>query len=200
MPDKHFETEPDAKSLATEGRDAGGEGTPSARKDLGSFHYSGHRILSRDPLEALVKMGENVRSLRQIERGFRLDLRPPGPVGEMLFDSMFSSHLRSMIAGKLEARVLLSLDHPGPQRIMAAHIAAEDQPTMVFGNVISQGLQTAPGELYSQLALIQRYDGHCSREKLRYLGLILALKNAGELGLAKCICKSSGANKTFSEG
>ena len=109
-----------------------------------------------------MKMGENGPCARW-KRSFRVDLRPPRPVGEMLFDSMFSSHLRSVIAGKLEARVLLSLDQPGPQTMMAVRIASETEPTVVFGDVISQGLQAVPVEMYSQLALMQRYQGHHSR-------------------------------------
>lgn len=50
MQHKCLEPEPAAESLATEGRDPAREGTPSARKYRGSFHYNGDRILSKYPL------------------------------------------------------------------------------------------------------------------------------------------------------
>jgi hypothetical protein len=44
-----------------------------------------HGVLSRYPLEALVHVRENIRSLRRIERKFRAELKPSGFAAEMLF-------------------------------------------------------------------------------------------------------------------
>jgi hypothetical protein len=203
MSNKHFEIESATKAVEAEENNLGRTEAPGgARKDKGAIHNTHHGVLSRHPLQALVKLGENPKRLRQIESKFHAELQPSGAVGNMLFDKMFSSYLRSILAAKLEARALASIDRQTPKAgRQQTHIsAAEEQPALVIEDMAEQDLQTVPDDLYSQLALVQKYDGHYSREMFRSLGLLLALKNAGEAGLAKCIGKSWGANKDLLEG
>jgi hypothetical protein len=196
---KHFKIESATK--AEENNLGHIEAPGSARKDKGAIHNTHHGVLSRHPLQALVKLDENPKRLRQIESNFHAELQPSGPVGNMLFDKMFSSYLRSILAAKLEARALASIDRQTPKAgRRQAHISAEEQPALVIEDMAEQDLQTVPDDLYSQLALVQKYDGHYSCEMFRSLGLLLALKNTGEAGLAKCIGKSCGANKDLLEG
>ena len=58
----------------------------SCRADSGKLHRIRHGILSREVLNVLVQMGENRRSLRQLEKEVRAALRPSNPVGNLLFD------------------------------------------------------------------------------------------------------------------
>lgn len=202
MSDKYFAIEAVPEDAGGRNIGARGKDVPSSvRKDAGRLHCTRHGILSKNSFQALVNLGENPRTLRQIERGFREEVRPRGPVANMLFDRMFCAYLSSVLAKKLEARALSSIDQPVSQGVVpSARISIEEQPTVIFGGVTNGDLQTVPVDLCSQLALVQKYDGHYSREMIRYLGLLIALKNGGELGLAKFIGKWSGPNKTFSEG
>jgi hypothetical protein len=58
------------------------------RTDSGKLHRVKHGILSREALDALVKAGEDRRTLRRLERQYRAALRPPGPFGD-LFSIVF---------------------------------------------------------------------------------------------------------------
>jgi len=55
------------------------------REDKDHIHAIRHAVLSRHLLEALVRLGENKRSLRRIERQFLVELKPSGFAAEMLF-------------------------------------------------------------------------------------------------------------------
>ena len=93
--------------------------TGRARKDKRGLHTMRHAMLTRYPLQALARLGENVRHLRKIEREFRAELKPVGMVGQMLFDRMFSAYLRCLLAARAEAIALIPIDQenvrvPGP--------------------------------------------------------------------------------------
>jgi hypothetical protein len=57
------------------------------RKDKGKLHARHHGLLSRNPLEALIRLGENPRELIKIEKMLRAELKPTRIVGKILFDS-----------------------------------------------------------------------------------------------------------------
>jgi len=46
------------------------------RKDKNRLHSTRHGVLCRDPLETLVRLGENKRHLRKPEKNFRAELDP----------------------------------------------------------------------------------------------------------------------------
>jgi hypothetical protein len=189
LPNCHENNQSDAQ---TQGR---------ARKDKNHVHSSRHGILCRDPLEILVSLGENKRRLRKIEKNFLAELKPSGTIANVIFDRMFSCYLRCLLAAKLEARALNPVDSPGPhggRRV--ARISAEELPTLIFSDETQHHLQNLSSDLWSQIALVQKYDSHFSREFFRSLGLLLVLKTSGEAGLAKCIGKALGAPKDFPEG
>ena len=57
------------------------------RKDKTHRHAIRHGILSRYPLEVLERLGVNVRTLRQLERELRAELKLSGAVARLLFAS-----------------------------------------------------------------------------------------------------------------
>ena len=79
--------------------------TSRRRKDSGGIHARRQGILARNILSALGAMGENLRSLRRIEREFRRTLRPRAPLGDLFFDRFWSSYLRLTLASRLEANL-----------------------------------------------------------------------------------------------
>jgi hypothetical protein len=172
-----------------------------ARADKNHLHSTHHGVLCREPLETLVRLGENKRHLRQIEKNFRAELKPSGTIANAIFDRMFCCYLRCLLAAKLEARALAAVDSPqasGRRRV--ARISSEELPTLIFSDETQHHLQNLSSGLCGQIALVQKYDSHFSREFFRSLGLLLVLKNSGEVGLAKCIGKALGAHKDSLEG
>jgi hypothetical protein len=171
------------------------------RKDKTCLHRTRHGILCRDPLETLVKLGENKRHLRKIEKDFRAELEPSGTIANVIFDRMFSCYLRCLLAVKLEARALIPVDSPAPHgERRVARISPEELPTLIFCDETQQHLQDLSSNLWSRISLVQKYDSHFSREFFRSLGLLLVMKGSGEAGLANCIGKALGAHKDSVEG
>jgi hypothetical protein len=176
--------------------------TRGTRKDKGGLHTTRHAVLSRFPLQALARLGENTRQLRKMERKLRAELKPSGPLAEMLFDRMWSSYLRCVLAAKAEAHAFTLVDQedPGPSGGTPLMVA-EALPTLVWpqDEITAENLQRLPADLFRQLALTQRYDSNYSREMFRSLGLLLVIKDAGEAGLTRCIGKSLGLNRESPE-
>lgn len=91
----------------------------STRKDKGRLHTTNHGVLSREPLEALVRLGENPKTLRKLKHDLGAQLKPNGAVGEMLFDRLWSSYLRCFLVAKAEATAFAPIDQPaGESRLM----------------------------------------------------------------------------------
>jgi len=198
----HMSTNPETNLAdCSENNQGDAQTKDRARTDKNRLHSTRHGILGRDPLETLVRLGENKRHLRRTEKNFRAELRPSGTIANLIFDRMFSCYLRCLLAGKLEARALTPVDSSGRhggRRV--AGISAEELPTLIFCDETQQDLQNLSSDLWSQIALVQKYDSHFSREFFRALGLLLVLKTSGEAGLAKCIGKALGAHKDSVEG
>jgi len=150
------------------------------RKDKQHLHAMRHAVLSQFPLQALACLGENTRRLRRMEHALRFELKPTGLLADMLFDRMWSSYLRCLLAARAEGLVVSSTKQ-SPD--FSAVMLGNDES--VFGN----------SDLFRQLLLVQRYDSHFSREMFRSLGLLILLRNRGETGLEECIEKMLGLKR-----
>jgi hypothetical protein len=180
---------------------SGAKGSTRARKDKDCVHRTRHGILSRYPLQILIDQGESKRRLLQIEKNFISDLAPTGTIGNAIFDRMFSSYLRVMLAGKMESRTMIVVDSPArPDGMQVAGISAQELPTLIFSADPRGDLQNLSPESWSQIALVQKYDSYYSREFFRCLGLLLVLKHGGELALAGNVSKVLGTHKDPVEG
>jgi hypothetical protein len=165
------------------------------RKDKHRLHSMRHAVLSRYPLEALVRLGENIRSLRQIERKFRAELKPSGIVAEALFDRFFSCYLRCLLVAKAEATAFAPIDQPAGGARLIKSLKEREVPTLVIQDSIENSGTHLSTDLLRQLALVARYDAHFSKEMYRALGMLLILRSGGEVALEQCAGKILGINK-----
>jgi hypothetical protein len=170
------------------------------RKDKDHIHAMRHAVLSRYPLEALARLGENVKGFRRIERKFREELKPTGIVGAMLFDRFFSSYLRCVLAARAEAATFAPIDQPGEPRLITS-LKERELPTLVLQDqdpvITSESLSP---DLLRQLVLVARYDRHFAREMYRALGMLLVLRRSGQAGLEQCAEHMPGIQKENSGG
>lgn len=158
------------------------------RKDSGRIHARRHGILARNILSALGEMGENLRSLRRIEREFRATLRPRAPLGNLLFDRFWSSYLRLALASRLEANLFTDTKKGSASPPSSPSITIGEKPTLIFASRTEspsgENVKVfLPSSLCQQLALVQRYDRHQSREMYRALALLLLMRRGGESAL-----------------
>jgi hypothetical protein len=165
------------------------------RKDKNRLHAAHHGVLSRYPLEALVRLGENKRSLRRIEHKFRAELKPSGIVAETWFDRFFSCYLRCLLVAKAEATAFAPIDQPAGASQLIASLKEREVPTLVFPDSSGTSEIHLSADLLRQLALVARYDAHFSREMYRALGILLILRSGGEAALERCYGKILGVNK-----
>lgn len=165
------------------------------RKDKGHFHATNHGVLSRDPLEALVRLGESPKTLRKIKHDLRTQLKPSGAVGEMLFDRFWSSYLRCFLAAKAEANAFAPIDQPTGESRLIASLKEREVPTLIFQDPSRTSEPHLSTDLLRQLALVARYDAHFSKEMYRALGMLLILRSGGEAALEQCVGKVLGFNK-----
>jgi hypothetical protein len=165
------------------------------RKDKNRLHAAHHGVLSRFPLEALARLGENIRSLRRIESKFRAELRPSGIVGAMLFDRFFSSYLRCVLAARAEAATFAPIDQPEGEPRLRTSLEEREVPTLVFQESSGTSGAHLSADLLRQLALAARYDAHFSKEMYRALTMLLILRSGGEAALEQCVGKILGVNR-----
>ncbi len=174
------------------------------RKDLGRVHARRHGILARNILSALGEMGENLRSLRRIEREFRRTLRPRAPLGDLFFDRFWSSYLRLALASRLEANLFMDTKNGSTSPPSSPSIFIGEKPTLIFASRTEspsgENVRVfLPSSLCQQLALVQRYDRHQSREMYRALAVLLLLRRGGESALedwaAEVLGRTSGGGK-----
>lgn len=155
---------------------------PRSRKDKNRLHSTQHAILSRYPLEALVSLGEKLRSLRRIERKFRVELKAAGIVGAVVFDRFYSSYLRCVLAARAEATTFAPIDGPARQPRSTISLKEGIFPTLVVQDPDMTSEALSP-DLARQLVLIARYDRHFAREMYRALAMLLVLRSSGQAGL-----------------
>ena len=158
------------------------------RTDSGKLHRVKHGILSREALDALVRVGEDRRTLRRLERQYRAALRPIGPFGDLFFDRFWSSYLKLILVGRLETQLFAG---KAVDKIKSASLALVPGPlpTLVSQHPEGQPVEVIPlneelpPDLLRGLVLVQRYDRHHSREMYRSLALLLLLRRGGEAAL-----------------
>lgn len=168
---------------------AGPPGEPRpARGDRGKIHRRRNGFLTKHPLEALARRGENMREIGRQERALRSVLQPSGPLGKILFDRMWSSYLRCLLIDRVEAE-LLGTDQQGATTSELPKLLVDKMPTLVYGSVEDRAGVGA--EILKYLAVTQRYDSHFFGEFYRTLGLLLALKGGGFSGLTDALLKTS---------
>jgi hypothetical protein len=168
--------------------------SPRARKDKNRVHATRHAVLSRYPLEALARRGENIRQLRRIELLLRRELKPTGIVAEMFFDRAWSSYLRCLLIARTEAEALTPAEQQTGILNPIPHLQEGELPTLIWRE---QGttFENFPADLMKHLSIVQRYDRHFYGEFYRSMGMLVALKNGGEAGLTRQLSKTFGPNK-----
>jgi hypothetical protein len=180
---------------------SGTNGHAKKRRDAGSTHVTRHGLLSKDIVRALVRRGENLRSVRRHEKKFRDFFKVRGPLMELFFDRWWSYILRLQLSGKLEARVLTS-DHPNRPTPILPELQEGDTPCLVTtsdlnGFEIVRGFDSdLPQELFRELALVPRYHGHFAHEGDRLLVPLLLMRRGGEAALLKWMLDGIGFTKT----
>jgi hypothetical protein len=172
----------------------------SSRADCGKLHRTRHGILSREALGALIKMGEDRKTLRRLERHFRAELRPAGPLGSLFFDRFWSSYLRLILIGLLETRLIGDQSLGRRSGTLSLALVPGSQPILVSQDSNGPTSETAsfgeqlPPDLLRELVLVQRYDRHHSREMFRALAVLLLLRRGGEAALESWASEMLGAS------
>jgi len=169
--------------------------SPRTRRDKNCRHAARHGVLSRYPLGALAHLGENVRSLKRIERKFRAELKPSGILADVLFDRFFSCYLRCVLATRAEATAFAPIDQPAGESRLITSLKDREVPTLVIQDSIETSKAHLSADLLRQLALAARYDAHVSKEMYRALAMLLILRSGGEAALEQCVGKMLGVNK-----
>ena len=167
----------------------------SPRTDKKRLHAMRHAILSQHPLEALVRLGENSRRLRRIERMLWDELQPPGVAGAILFDRFWSSYLRCLLGARAEANALAPFDKPGEQD---KFIKEAEFPVLVSADRPST--QLLSGDTFKLLELVAKYDGHFAREMYRALAMLLTLRNGGVADPEQFVGRKLGLEKEIPGG
>jgi len=176
----------------------------SCRTDSGELHRMRHGILSREILDALVRLGENRRTFRRLERQYRAALQPIGPIGNMFFDRLWSSYLRLVLIGRLETQQFVSKS-VGEKKSISLELVPGHQPTLIRQDPDGQPSEATPLEeelppdLFCRLVLAQRYDRHFSREMFRSLALLLLMRRGGEAALESWAGEMLGAEQPRKE-
>jgi hypothetical protein len=173
------------------------QSAPSARADKKRLHTVRHGVLSKHPLEALAHRGENVRQLREDERRLWAELKPAGILGKMVFDKAWSAHLRCALIGSIERQLITRSRDSADAGHGRLSMRVDLQPTLVYEHDEPQ--DDLNPDLMRQVAVIQRYHAHFSREFYRAVGLLLTLRNAGQTGLTHQLEKTFGQKNTFPE-
>jgi len=175
------------------------EGIRTYRKDKRHLHTTRHAVFSKYPLQALARLGENVRQLRTLERLLRAELKPSGTLGAILFDRFWSCYLRCLLAARAEAVALTPKSRPDESASSRPVIREDTLPTLVWKDHPLDSEVFSP-DLFRQLVLVERYDRHFSREMFRALAMLLVLRSGGEPGLGQCIGKTFGLSNDRLEG
>lgn len=172
------------------------------RKDVGHFHTVRHGVLSRHPLEVLRRLGEDTKALRRLESRLRAALKPDGVLRELIFDKFWSSHLRGLLAVRIEAMVVATLAQPADRPTCTPSLIEREAPTLVYSEVQNHCFPSEVlfASVLRDLCLIQRYDAHFRKEEFRALALLLVSLSDGEEGLAQAIAQMLGINREGVEG
>jgi hypothetical protein len=157
---------------------------PRARKDKGSLHARHHGVLSRNPMQALIRLGENPRELLKIEKMLREELKPTGIVGKILFDRAWSSFLRCLLIARTEARLFMAVSQNDSDQM--PELKVMELPTLVWSEAGATNYGFSD-DLMKHLETALRYDAHYAREFYRAVGLLVGMQTGGLTGLLDCL-------------
>ena len=144
------------------------------RKDKTGLHATRHGVLSRHPLESLVKSGENLRALRRLEKSLRDHFRPRGALEQILFDRAWSSLLHCLLVARAEKRIFAEENQP---------VGFDERVRRTRTLMLATGnnrLIERPEDVLASLSIVQRYDAHYWHQFNRALEMLLESRN-GEL-------------------
>ena len=114
----------------------------------------------------------------------RAELKPIGVVGEILFDRGWSSYLRCLLIVRVEAGLFMPADRGDSDRM--PELKKMDLPTLVFAEPGAPNYDFSD-DLMKHLETTLRYDSHYAREFYRAVGLLIALRSGGVVGLLDCL-------------
>ena len=162
------------------------------RKDAGQLHTVARGLLSRHPLTALGCLGENPKVLRRLEKRLREALKPHGAIGELLFDRLWSSHLYSILSGRITELIVKRLTEQDRSVYAPALLDGETQ-SLVDPEIHGHCPPNEPHltSVIQDLCLLGRYGARAGKEELRMLGLLLVSLN-GEAALPQAIVQLLG--------
>jgi len=155
-----------------------------ARKDKGELHVRHHGVLSRNPMQALIRLGENPRELLKIEKMLGAELKPTGMLGKNLFDRAWSSFLRCLLIARMEARLFMPVSQNDSDQM--PELKEMELPTLVWPEPGASNYNFSD-DLTRRLETVLRYDAHFAREFYRAVGMLLALQNGGVSALLDCL-------------
>ena len=154
------------------------------RKDKGKLHARHHGVLSRNPMQALIRLGENPRELLKIEKMLREELKPTGSIGTTLFDRAWSSFLRCLLIARMEARLFMPVSQNDSDQM--PELKEMEVPTLVWPESGASNYNFSD-DLTRRLETVLRYDAHFAREFYRAVKMLLALQNGGVPALLDCL-------------
>ena len=137
-----------------------------------------------------------------MEAELRAELKPTGPLGNLLFSRLWSCVLRLILVSRLEDIGLIMKAAPSEGGAAIARLQEGSVPILVTpseDNEVSGGpqkLEPFDQDLFHRLALIARYDRSASREMYRTLAFLLVMRDGGGKGLTAAIRAAAGI-KTF---
>jgi hypothetical protein len=134
------------------------------RKDKGALHARHHGVLSRNPLEALSRLGENLRQLLKIKKMLRAELKPTGILGDILLDRAWSSYLRCLLIARAEAHLFMPVDQGDSDRM--PKLKEMELPTLIYPEPSATNYHFSD-DLMQRLETALRYDAHYAREFYR---------------------------------
>jgi len=169
------------------------------RTDRARLHGVRHSVLSRSLQEALVRRGENARTLRRIKQELRSELKPRQPYGGLVFDRFWSSVLRLILVGHLEAEGIVPGGSASKDSPLLPSLHEGAVPTLVLpvetrdlsGDNKSPELFDA--DVFRRLALVSRYARAAAREMDRTWTLLVLMRDRGEAGLENWVRATIGA-------
>ena len=128
------------------------------RKDKHRLHAMRHAVLSKFPLQALARLGENTRSLRRMERELRAEVKPSGRLANLLFDRFWSCYLHCLLAARMQSATLFRGKGSEAPPAQTPNLVEGELPTLIWNSNNENANETLPPDLFQQLTLVQRYD------------------------------------------
>jgi hypothetical protein len=167
-----------------------------SRPDKGNIHASRSGLLSKHILNALIRSGENLRTIRRQEKTFRALFKPTGAFREAIFDRLWSDYLRLLLLSRIEAAMLAPAEVSGEQ----AHLREGDPPILLTFPGVNQSLDDPGPDVLRGLALVTRYDAHFARDLNQKAALLILLRDGGDDALLQLLGEQFDANKLHHGG